>query len=295
MSKIIVSYPSWEDRSSLSFSRAFDRFGFEKAIIIKNLEPINNEGITVQWETIVGFCTQNGIETRIVKINQNPRETWYSLCAFKDLLEPGDELLVDVSTMSRNVVWTVLSSAFQVLKRVSCIYSSPKKYTNAWISREPETPQLLYKHSGVFRFGMPMCLIIVAGFDKERVRQLISYYEPEKVIIFEQGGGLFNNENRGIKEDDFIGIINNVDIIKTDFFNSDYGLTDMEKVVSERVNKYNVIVASLGPKTSAVGIYKIYLKHPEIALSYVPCREYNINYCNGIGSTYDLEILKDDV
>ena len=49
-------------------------------------------------------------------------------------------------------------------------------------------------------------------------------------------------------------------------------------------------VSSLGPKLSAISVYKTFLKHPEIALTYIPCREYNENYCEGIGDSYESEM-----
>jgi hypothetical protein len=50
------------------------------------------------------------------------------------------------------------------------------------------------------------------------------------------------------------------------------------------------VVSSLGPKLSAISVYKTFLKHPEIALTYIPCREYNENYCEGIGDSYESEM-----
>ena len=44
------------------------------------------------------------------------------------------------------------------------------------------------------------------------------------------------------------------------------------------LSDYNVILTSFGPKLSSIGVYMAYLNHPEIALCYVPCKEYNINY-----------------
>lgn len=58
--------------------------------------------------------------------------------------------------------------------------------------------------------------------------------------------------------------------------------------------KANFILTSLGPKLSAISAYQCYLEHPEIALSYLPCKEYNVDYCHGIGDRFSKTIQFDN-
>ena len=44
-----------------------------------------------------------------------------------------------------------------------------------------------------------------------------------------------------------------------------------------------MIMSSLGPKPSAVALYKVCRKIPQVALVYAPSKEFNKEYSYGIG------------
>ena len=66
----------------------------------------------------------------------------------------------------------------------------------------------------------------------------------------------------------------------------DFGKNAISKIVEKLTSTYNVILTSLGPKPSAVSAYLTYMDNPMIALCYVPCREYNKDYCKGLRQLY---------
>lgn len=75
--------------------------------------------------------------------------------------------------------------------------------------------------------------------------------------------------------------------MEIDCYSEDWEYSVIEKVISENLESFNIVVSSLGLKLSAVSVYKTFIKHPEIALTYIPCREYNVNYCEGIGDSFE--------
>ena len=80
-----------------------------------------------------------------------------------------------------------------------------------------------------------------------------------------------------------------------DSYSADFGFTILDSIIE--VEYYsNIILASFEPKPSAIAAYKCYMKHPEMALCYLPCKEYNIDYCQGIGESlyYTLEFPMED-
>ena len=79
--------------------------------------------------------------------------------------------------------------------------SSAVSYTHLDVyKRQPETPRLLFKHSGIIELGLPTYLIIITGYDPERTRQVLGYYEPQKVFLVIQTGNQLNNNIKNTKE-----------------------------------------------------------------------------------------------
>jgi hypothetical protein len=82
--------------------------------------------------------------------------------------------------------------------------------------------------------------------------------------------------------------VSDITSMEIDFYGEDFGEDAINSVISS-LSDYNIIISSFGPKPSAIGVYKAYQKHKEVALCYVPCKEYNKDYCKGIGGLYTIE------
>ena len=78
------------------------------------------------------------------------------------------------------------------------VYHRPESYDPEWLSRDPGRPRLVYKLSGIASLGRPICLIITTGFDPERTRQLMWYYEPRMTLLGVQSGIQFDNQDQNV-------------------------------------------------------------------------------------------------
>jgi hypothetical protein len=70
-----------------------------------------------------------------------------------------------------------------------------------------------------------------------------------------------------------------------DAYSADHGRSELEAQIRSHIGSANVIMASLGPKITAVALYQIHATHPETTLVYAPSGEYNHSYSMGIGET----------
>jgi hypothetical protein len=70
-----------------------------------------------------------------------------------------------------------------------------------------------------------------------------------------------------------------------DAYGDDCGQAKIESVLGEYPTQTNVVMSTLGPKPSAVALYRIHKKWPQIALCYAPSREYNRTYSSGLGGS----------
>lgn len=290
---ILIIYPSWEDRSLLGFEKDIESTVFDRVILFENTRPINSDKISSVKTKIIEKCENVKLKIETITLDFDRSSSWSILKDLVSTFKSGDNITIDVSTMSRNLIWALSFFIKEIVASVDFIYHQPNKYSEDWLSRDADLPRLLFKHSGIVSIEKQTLMVIVTGFDIERTKQLVYYYNPSKVVLLIQEPNRLDDEKRNTFElhsDECrkIGLRAEVEII--DCYNQDWGYNVIEKVVSENVTNYNIIVSSLGPKLSAVSVYKTYIKHPEIALTYIPCKEYNIDYSEGIGRCFSKKV-----
>ena len=170
-----------------------------------------------------------------------------------------------------------------------CI-SSTKSYDPEWLSRDPSRPRLVYKLSGVATLGRPICLIITTGFDPDRTRHLMWYYEPRTTLLGVQSGNQFDNQKQNIErhKDALNEEYAEFDVTEfpLDAYSEDHGESQLAHQIEQRYKTHNIVMTSLGPKLSAVALFRLHIKFPETALSYTPSHEFNRKYSTGISHSY---------
>lgn len=289
MKKILIIYPSWEERSSQGF--LFDmRYSFSEVLLLKNASN-HSESFKEQLALIENTCKEKNITINDVDICADSITNWQNLNnAVSSFIDTSNDIILDITTMSRNIVWTMLYFLRDKVKTINIVYHKPLTYAKDWISREPNQSRLLLKHSGIYDLGKETALLIITGFDEERTKYMLNKYEPKKVYLFIQTGTQFDNSDRnnaethkkickeyGLHEEDII-------LMSIDAYSNDLGFNVIESAINKETES-NIILASFGPKPSAIAVYRSYMQHPEIALCYLPCNEYNQQYCQGIGDS----------
>lgn len=275
---LLISVLSWEDRFLKGLVSDLNDYSISNIIIINHYEMKKEKN---EHYNMVSKGFDEPLE--IIDLPSDPIKTWNILKnKFSNII--GKRILVDITTMRRETIWAILSFLRLNNNTIDYIYYKPGSYNEDWLSREPDTPRLLFKHSGISKFGYQTALLILTGFDADRTRQLVNYYEPELTILGSQIGNQFQNDKRNDPEY-HISECKGLTKIKTFCFNSyekDHGFKAIKEIVEQYIGNYNLIVSSQGPKISAISLYNIFIKFPDIALSYVPCKLYNKNYSTGI-------------
>ena len=287
---ILIVYPSWEERSALGFDKDIESTKFDRVILFENAAPINSEKISPIIAVIERKCNDSKINYDKVILDFNSASCWGELKNQMASINRDDCITLDICTMSRNLIWALLFFLKEIVPSVEIVYHQPYKYSNEWLSRDAELPRLLFKHSGIVSIEKQTLLVIITGFDLERTKQLVYFYNPSRVILLIQKPNRLDENNRNTSKlhaDECIKMGVKTEYTEIDCYSEDWGYGVIEKVISENLKSFNIVVSSLGPKLSAVSVYKTYLKHPEIALTDIPCREYNVNYCEGIGNCFE--------
>lgn len=286
---ILVLCPNWEERSWLGFKRDCDELDICRVVAVKKYNQTNEPLINDSIEKIRNYCDSNQIKYVEYKWSDNPAEIFQSINCMIEAFSDEEILHLDITTMPRDIIWTLLFAFNQLNNHVNIRYYQPESYSS-WLSREPFSPRLLLKHSGLIELGKQTCVVIITGFDLDRTKLIVSKFEPQKVILCSQTGSQHNNETRNSK---FIHEkvcrdlgVTDVEHEEINSYADDFGKNAISKIVEKLTSTYNVILTSLGPKPSAVSAYLTYMDNPMIALCYVPCREYNKDYCKGLRQLY---------
>ncbi len=281
----LITVASWEERFLMGLRYAMEVYR-PKEIIMFHCKEFEAES-DKNREIIKNLLKQKKINLIEEELSlQNYVKSWKTLeRVFSNDKWKNKKVLVKITTMPREIIWLI----FYLLKisqtKTSYIYFQPTSYSNEWLSQDPEKPRQVFKLSGICEFGKQTLLIIITGYDVARTSQLINFYEPQKTILLVQSGKQFNNKIQNVDEHEYLKKeFSNLQIIPFDSYSQDHGFSQIETIVSENKNEFNVVISSLGPKLSAVSIYKAWVKHQQISLVYAPSKKFNINYSTGMNS-----------
>ena len=196
----------------------------------------------------------------------------------------GAQVVVDITTMPREVIWWSFGSLQAACAQVSYVYHTPGKYAPGWVTRDTDQPRLVYQSSGVSDFGRDTCLVLISGFDTDRAAQLIQFFEPTLTLIGTQTGEQFENQKANVERHK-ISLRPSPKLVyfNVDAYGPDHGLSSLEEATATVRLGYNIVLASLGPKLSAVSLYHLQKRHDSLALAYAPSRQFNPEYSKGIG------------
>lgn len=289
----LITVAGWEERFIEGLNDSLLKVEISNLIVLRANEY--KEATQLNIECVEKICEQENIPLTIIEFEiSNNTNTWGSLEESLKMC-PTSQILFDISTAPREIIWFVLHFLEQNGSVVDCTYSRPQQY-GEWLSKDPGTPRFVFYHSGITKLSSPTALLIVSGFDLERAKQLINFFEPKRAILAIQKGEQFENDSKN--KDKHINKLKRlceIDYFELDTYAPDGGYLTLEKEIPSLVENYNVIATSLGPKPSAVALYRLQNKFKDIALCYVPSLTYNTdNYSTGYQGAQKINYISND-
>ncbi len=273
MSKInYISFASWEDR----FLKSFEEDTKDKTI---------NAGYIFYFDTFY-TRSKNNIEQikndslNIIELSFNDYvKTWKTLKFAFNNIDKAYKYIVNISTMPRSAMYMIFHFLDAHSIDYSTIYYNAKSHggsNNQVITKNPLEPKLVLQHSGVTDIDKKTLLVVLLGYDIKRVYQLYNYFEPYKILI----GLETNNQTTSLllEEEKKFNDILNKKIVPVNSFEEGNISKVLEEYVTPKLKEFNIILCSLGPKLSAIQLYKYNVKHPETALAYVSSKDYAQDY-----------------
>ena len=184
------------------------------------------------------------------------------------------------STTPRDIIWYFLHILHALKVETQFSYYQPESYTGDYLSRDSQKPSLVLMRSGIAYPDRKTCILVLSGYDEERLFQLKNGFEPDKMVIAKQTGEQFDNSHRNTSIDE-----GNSSVEEFEFDSYNLERSNIEFLcnkIKPYTDTHNVMAASLGPKPSAVILFELTQMFPEIGLVYAPAGDYSSKYSTGI-------------
>lgn len=291
-SDLLITFASWEDRFRIGFERNLEKISLRKVLVFYFGSYANRT--QANRDKVEKICKAKCIEYIPVELNiDKPADNWRKvLDSIERVIAECREILIDISTMPREIIWYVLWQIEQNSTSARYVYHSADGYGSEWLSRDPRAPRLVYKLSGIAEDpSAKTALLVTVGFDPSRAERLISLYEPTKLMLGVQHPSHFPQNEKAVKT--YNEIIDKYkkeygcERFELDAFAEDRGMSAIRDVLDQLGSSYNTIMSSLGPKPTAITLYKLQRQRQEIGLVYAPSNQFNENYSSGIGSCFE--------
>lgn len=282
----LISVLGWEERFLLGLTRNIEQLSIQSVDLLIYEEYRSFTAKNLLEADMISIRSGKACTKHPIKYN-DPVLTWKYLQSWvEQSITIGEIIWLDITTMPRETIWSLLFFLSQRSCEIHYVYWSPLQYDDKWLCKEPDKPRLLFKHSGVSEFGKDTALIILTGFDSERTGQLVLHYEPTLTVLGIQQGVQYQNTSRNSPQHHIDQCKGETTIKMFDFdaYEPEHGLLALKKAIVPLLADYNVVISSLGPKLSAISVYKLHSEFPSLALTYVPTKEYNLVYSHGIKS-----------
>lgn len=287
MTNMMITVASWETRFIKGFQNTIERL--HPVTVFQYYYEEYAELSARNRNKVKSICKKNDIILRTFELSfRDHSRSWHQL--YKSISEDqltDEEIVVDLTTMPRETIWTILDLLEFHGAIINWVYYQPQSYNQQWLSREPGKPRLVYKLAGEVRLGIPTKLLVLTGYDVGRIKQLIRFFEPQLTMLGMQVGDQLNNQSLNFaKTRKSFDSEPDIDFFDVDAYSEDQGLSAIQAIIKPHFTDSNVVMSSLGPKLSAIALYRLHKKYPQTSLAYAPSNEFNPNYSRGLGEMF---------
>jgi hypothetical protein len=278
--RILVTVAGWEERFVSGVMQDITAFRPERLVIFYSTaySAWTAEG----REALSTYCKDNCIELFAFELDFKDQVATFSMLnsTLRERLPEGCTVRLNATCAPRDLIWMILHHVQTRSIDGEFSYYRALGY-GEWLSRDASPPRLVLKRSGVMYPDLPTCLLILSGYDKHRMSQLVQKFEPRKVIVGVQIGRQLGNEERN--KPSVNGYVEDTTYFDVDCFDATPSVaSEIHNSLLDIIPKFNIVAASLGPKPSALTLFRLTTLVPEIGLVYNPAEEYNRSYSNGI-------------
>lgn len=282
LNSVVISLASWEPRflqgtiNDIAEAKATKCVAF----FFSEFSDRSSENL----ECLRKHCLERDVSFDAVELSYKvPLKSRDAIKSKLSELKSANNVLLDISTMTREIVWFAMDILLELKVTYSYTYWRPES-TDQWTSKNSTRPRLVLGRAGESEYDKQTLIAVTTGFDSSRLDQMISYFEPAELIMFVQEGAQFENDENNVQK--YVGYgLGSVrpTTVMLDSYAVDHGYERISNALDSKLENYNVVLASFGPKPSSIALHRFALENPSAALAYTPAFDFNPNYSSGIG------------
>jgi hypothetical protein len=246
----------------------------KNAKLINDIFPVNGKIIrtSIQEPLLTSGEIRNTID-RIVKDNIK-------------------NIIIDISTFTHEMLLITLMTVYEnrdCFDNIICLYMGAKDYSvndkmeRKWLSKGCKQIRSVVGFPGKLIPGIPVCLIVLVGYEHERAAIMIEEMDPEFLIL---GKGLpsddsLTNPSHKAPMIHFQNILANLLSRRGGIEYFDFSCKDVQsafKKIESQIGKtkeYNHIIVPLNTKISTLATGLVALKNKDIQVCYAEPETYN--------------------
>ena len=226
--ELVITVASWEERFLLGLTELLNQSCPKDLIMYYFIEY--DEYTKDNRQKIEGLCREKDIHIDSYQLSFKASvESWSTIYDTANTERTaGKEVTVDFTTMPRETLWTLLDFLTENRAIIQYVYHTPERYSNEWLSRDPGRPRIVYKLGGEAKLGLQTMLLILTGYDPERVDQLIRFFDPYCTLLCVQTGEQFNNQSMNVANYERYKREPGVTLFSLDAYEADHGFSSIE-------------------------------------------------------------------
>ncbi|GHV11392.1 hypothetical protein FACS189491_02560 [Spirochaetia bacterium] len=280
---------SFEDRSII-ISNAVSGKSFKFVYIFANLDY--HQKILQNANIIKSIFGDNSkiVSTKI----QDPLLTGREIQGVINTLIKNNikNIILDISTFTHEMLLILLMAIYENKKyfdNIMCIYMGAKDYSinetieKKWLSKGCKQIRTVIGYPGKLIPSIPICLIVLVGYEHERAAIMIEEMDPEFLIL---GKGLpsddsLTNSSHKAPMLHFQNILTNLVSRRGEIGSFDFSCRNLQSTFSaieEQIRKtegFNHIIVPLNTKISTLAVGLAALKNKNIQVCYAEPETYN--------------------
>jgi|TARA_R110000787_G_scaffold231546_3_gene338928 hypothetical protein len=283
---VLITIASWEERFALGVGRSLSQENFTDVVCLVSDRYADE---TSERRTAARLlASEAGVQYEEWQFDfEDQVECYYKMSALaQERLARADRVVLDISTAPRTLVWMLLGALTPAGREIFIRYSQAAEYDD-WQTTEEGEPRLIINRSGIMYPDKPTCLVALCGPEISRAEKMFDRFEPRKTLLLRDPRAANYGEIKRLPND-YGGTVQEIVFDNTD--TSDANLSRLEELVQPQIEGHNVVAASLGPKMSAILLFKLSQRYEQVGLSYVVSGQHNLASTSGIGQSTDLTL-----
>jgi hypothetical protein len=206
----------------------------------------------------------------------------------------------DITTFPRGELLTIIYYLrhLTIIDTIRILYISPKRYGD-WLSEGYRYSMIPPFFEGPPTFEKKTAILILAGFEYDRVVSLIDDVEPSALILGRPHPGT-SKEFRDADEDIITKLKRTRRFTKEIYdipANDPFLCRDsLKEIIQKNSQSYDFFVVPMGPKIEVLGTYLAYEENPNFRIIYPVPLIYNVvNYSSGCRDVYEVLLKSDEI